>query len=83
MTVAYGLLVFLHLSLPLFRQAAGQAWEKIGDLRRRFLHPEGMADLTGFPGAQSPVLNHWIFLSAWGILVLYSTTAHSKEVPYD
>ncbi len=40
LTVAYGLLVFLHLSLPLIRQAAGQAWEKIGDLRRRFLTPK-------------------------------------------
>ena len=40
LTVAYGLLVFLHLSLPLFRRAAGQSWEKIGDLRRRFLTPK-------------------------------------------
>ena len=40
LTVAYGLLVFLHLSLPLFRLAAGQAWGKIGDLRRRFLTPK-------------------------------------------
>jgi hypothetical protein len=36
MTIAYGLLVYLHLSLPLFRQAAGQAGGKIGDLLRRF-----------------------------------------------
>jgi hypothetical protein len=39
--VAYGLLVFLHLSLPLFNVIGRQVGRKIGDLTHRFLCPEG------------------------------------------
>jgi hypothetical protein len=39
--IAYGFLVFLHLSLPLFNTTAGQVSRKIGELTHRFLRSEG------------------------------------------
>ena len=39
--IAYGLLVFLHLALPLFNIIARQGSRKIGDLSHRFLGREG------------------------------------------
>jgi hypothetical protein len=39
--IAYGLLVFLQLTLPLFNVIVLQGSRKIGDLCQRFLRPEG------------------------------------------